>query len=237
MELANRQVLRILACRLLAAGQVQTALPVLEQVLQLAPDEPQSWRDLALALHRAGQHQRAVELLWEVASRTWPHAGAGIAEVALAELNAIAARHKGLNLQMVDPGGLQPMPVALRVLLSWDTDNTDIDLWVVDPDGETCSYQRRITRLGGRLTSDNTEGYGPEEFVLRVARPGNYVVKANYFGHRQQVLVGATTLMVQLSTGWGTPAQKDQQIVLRLEGRRDVVTVGQFKVDPPGRSH
>ncbi|MEY2654475.1 MAG: hypothetical protein RLZZ524_1503, partial [Pseudomonadota bacterium] len=92
MDLENRQVLRILACRLLAAGQVKTALPVLEQVLQLAPDEPQSWRDLALALDRAGQHQRAVDLLWEVASRRWPHAGAGIGEVALAELNAIAAR-------------------------------------------------------------------------------------------------------------------------------------------------
>jgi hypothetical protein len=236
MELENRQVLRILAFRLLAAGQVKAALPVLEQVLQLAPDEPQSWRDLALALDRAGQHQRAVELLWEVASRPWPHAGAGIGEVALAELNAIAARYPGLNLRQVDPAGLQPMPVALRVLLSWDTDNTDIDLWVVDPDGETCSYERRFTRLGGRLTSDNTEGYGPEEFVLRVAKPGTYVVKANYFGHRQQVLVGATTVMVQLSTGWGTPRQKDQQTVLRLEGRRDVVTVGQFKVEAPGGS-
>jgi hypothetical protein len=237
MDLKNRQVLRILAFRLMAAGQLQSALPVLEQVLQLAPDEPQSWRDLALALDRAGQHQRAVELLWEVASRPWPHAGAGIGEVALAELNTIAARHPRLNLQMVDPVGLQAMPVALRVLLSWDTDNTDIDLWVVDPDGETCSYERRLTRQGGRLTSDNTEGYGPEEFVLRVAKPGVYVVKANYYGHRQQVLVGATTVMAQLSTGWGTPLQKDQQIVLRLEGRRDVVTVGRFKVAAPGGSH
>jgi hypothetical protein len=69
-----------------------------------------------------------------------------------------------------------------------------------------------------------------------VAKPGTYVVKANYFGHRQQVLVGATTLMVQLSTGWGTSQQKDQQIVLRLEGRRDVATVGQFKMEAPGRS-
>ncbi|MEY2690693.1 MAG: hypothetical protein RL375_4893, partial [Pseudomonadota bacterium] len=144
--------------------------------------------------------------------------------------NAIAARQPGLNLQQVDPAGLQPMPVALRVLLSWDTDNTDIDLWVVDPDGETCSYQRRITRQGGRLTSDNTEGYGPEEFVLRVARPGSYVVKANYFGHRQQVLVGATTVMAQLSTDWGTPRQQDRQLVVRLEGRRDVVTLGTFTV-------
>lgn len=236
MDLENRQVLRLLAFRLLAAGQVRLALPVLEQVLQLAPDEPQSWRDLALALDRDGQHQRAVELLWEVASRRWPHAGAGIAEVALAELNTIAARRPRLDLQMVDPGGLQPMPVALRVLLTWDTDNTDIDLWVVDPDGETCSYQRRLTRLGARLTSDNTEGYGPEEFVLRVARPGTYVVKANYYGHRQQLLVGATTLMVQLSTDWGTPQQKDQQIVLRLQGRRDVVTVGRFTVEAPGSS-
>jgi tetratricopeptide (TPR) repeat protein len=231
LALENRQLLRILAFRLLAAGQWRTAVPVLERVLALAPDEPQSWRDLALALARAGQPQRAVELLWQVGTRAWPRQSPGLAELALAELGTIAARHAGLNLSGIDPACLQPMPLALRVLLSWDADNTDVDLMVTDPDGELCSYQRPLTRQGGRLTADNTQGYGPEEFVLRVARPGVYTVQANFFGHRQQVLVGATTVMVQLSTHWGTPDQRDQQRVLRLDSQSgSVVTLGQFNV-------
>jgi hypothetical protein len=47
------------------------------------------------------------------------------------------------------------------------------------------------------------------------------------------VLAGATTVMVQLSTDWATPAQQDQQRVLRLRGERDVVTLGQFSVAGP----
>ena len=40
MNLENRQILRILACRLLQAKQTQLALPILQQVLALSPNEP-----------------------------------------------------------------------------------------------------------------------------------------------------------------------------------------------------
>ena len=54
MDLQNRQVLRLLAYRLQQAGEVANALPLFERVLELAPNEPQSHRDLGLALAEAG---------------------------------------------------------------------------------------------------------------------------------------------------------------------------------------
>ena len=71
MDLENRHLLRILAYRLQQAGAVADALPVLERVRRLAPDEPQSWRDLGLALAQSGEAQRAVDTLVEVVSRAW----------------------------------------------------------------------------------------------------------------------------------------------------------------------
>ena len=50
MNLESRQILRIAAYRLIRSGQVDLALPLLRKVLVLAPFEPQSWRDLGLAL-------------------------------------------------------------------------------------------------------------------------------------------------------------------------------------------
>jgi regulator of sirC expression with transglutaminase-like and TPR domain len=68
MDLQNRQVLRLLAYRLQQAGEVDNAFPLFERVLELAPNEPQSHRDLGLALAEAGQAQKAVDRLYEVAT-------------------------------------------------------------------------------------------------------------------------------------------------------------------------
>jgi len=57
-------------------------------------------------------------------------------------------------------------------------------------------------------------------------------VRARFYGHRQQVVAPATTLMLRLSTGFGTPEQKDEDVVLRLTGRGDTVTVGSFTIGP-----
>lgn len=36
-----------------------------------------------------------------------------------------------------------------------------------------------------------------------------HVAGARFYGHNQQLVTPATTLMLRLSTGFGTPAQKD----------------------------
>ncbi|WP_067062102.1 VIT domain-containing protein [Roseateles chitosanitabidus] len=234
MDLGNRQLLRILAYRLKQAGRSREAIPVLEEVLRLAPDEPQSYRDLGLTFAEAGEPQRAVDLLAEVVNRPWQNRFADIELIALEELNAIAersrAKGKPLDLSAIDERLRRPLPLALRVVLSWDADNTDIDLWVDDPDGERAFFLNPNTRQGGRMSRDFTGGYGPEQFELRFAKPGTYTVRANFFGHRQQVIAPSTTLMLRLSTGFATPRQQDKDIVLRLSGTGSEVVVGTITI-------
>lgn len=232
MQLENRHILRILAYRLLQADEVALAVPLLERVRELAPDEPQSSRDLALAV-AAAQPQRAIDLLWDLASRPWDARFADIDLIALSELNALAARTPGLDLARVDSRLRRSLPLDLRAVLTWDADNTDIDLWVTDPDGERAFYGHRLTRQGGAMSRDFTAGYGPEEFSLHKAKPGRYEVRAQFFGHNQQIVSPYTTLMLWLSTGFGTPGQQDQRVVLRLSGRGQQVLVGTFEVAPP----
>ncbi len=234
MDLGNRQLLRILAYRLQQAGRARDAIPVLETVLRLAPDEPQSYRDLGLTLAQVGEPQRAVDQLAEVVNRPWHNRFPDVELIALAELNAIAERSRlqgrPLDLSAIDERLRRQMPLDLRVVLSWDADNTDIDLWVTDPDGERAFYGHVLTRQGGLMSRDFTGGYGPEEFSLRFAKPGTYTVQANFFGHRQQVIAPSTTLMVRLSTGFATAKQQDRDIVLRLTGRGDGVAVGTITI-------
>lgn len=232
MNLEDRQVLRVLGYRLMQANADAHAVPVFEHVSRLAEDEPQSWRDLGLAYAAAGREQDAIDNLYKVVTGTWDSRFPSVELIALGELNAIVARgHKPLNTQAIDSRLLRNLPLDLRVVLSWDSDNTDIDLWVTDPNGEKTFYSSPHSYQGGWLSHDCTGGYGPEEFILREAKPGKYKVEANFYGDRQQLLTGATTLQLHLFTGFGTPKQKDQSVTMRLKDAKETVLVGEFEVN------
>lgn len=233
MNLENRHILRILAYRLLQAKQIKLALPILQQVLVLSPNEPQSFRDLGLAYAEDAQYQLAVDNLWEVVIQPWHGRFPDIELIALAELNAIVARapqDTRIDTSRMDARLLRNLPLDVRAVLSWDADNTDIDLWVTDPNSEKVYYAHRLGYQGGSMSSDFTGGYGPEEYSLRNAKPGKYKVQAQFYGNHQQVVSGATTLMLRLSTGFGTPLQQDENIILRLNGQGADVEVGTFEV-------
>ena len=235
LDLQNRQVLGLLAYRLQQAGEVSLALPIFERVLELAPNEPQSRRDLGLALALSGQSQRAVDRLYEVVTGAWDSRFADADLIALSELNAVVAEAeragRPVDVSAIEPRLLKNLPLDVRIVLAWDADATDVDLHVIDPNGEEVFYGRNLSYQGGAITRDATGGYGPEEFALRIAKPGKYRVEANFFGHRQQVLASSTGLMLWLSSGFGTPAQQDQRTTLQLRsagGER--VVVGEFEV-------
>ncbi|EJL86246.1 Vault protein inter-alpha-trypsin [Polaromonas sp. CF318] len=235
MNLENRQLLRLYAYRLVQARRNDLAVPVFERISELAPNEPQSWRDLGLALAESGQPQRAVNALWEVVSQPWNGRFAGINMIALAELNAIAAQanasgQPALDLGRVDTRLRRNLPLALRVVMAWDTDDTDIDMWVSDPNGERASYANRLSYQGGAMSPDATGGYGPEEFSLKTAKPGKYGVEAQFFGHRQQVLSAGTTVMVRVTTGFGTPQARDEWTTLRLTRGQETVRVAEIEL-------
>ncbi|MEG2805466.1 VIT domain-containing protein [Stenotrophomonas sp.] len=229
MQLENRHLLRVLGYRLMQADAPALAVPVFEQVLRLGEEEPQSFRDLGLALEADGQYQAAVEALNEVVVRPWDSRFDGISLIALDELNTLAARER-VSLAAVDPRLRRAMPLDLRVVLSWDSDNSDMDLWVTDPNGERAYYGNRLTYQGGQMSEDFIGGYGPEQFSLRDAKPGKYKVEANFYGTHQQLVTGATTLSLRLSTHWGSRTQQDQRITMRLGDRAETVLVGEFEV-------
>jgi Ca-activated chloride channel homolog len=231
LDLENRHVLRVLGYRLMQAKDYARAAEVFREVLRLADEEPQSHRDLGLALAASGQRQEGIEHLYDVAARPWDSRFSEVELVALNELNAIIATSpQPLDTTFIDRRLLNNMPLDLRVVLGWDSDNSDMDLWVTDPNGERCYYGNRNTYQGGVISDDFTGGYGPEEFVLRDAKPGKYKVEANFFGDNQQIVTGATTLSMMFSTGWGTRRQQDKSVTLRLNGQSETVFVGEFEV-------
>lgn len=231
----HRALLRVLAYRLQQAKRTDLALPLLARVCELAPNEPQSWRDWGLALAQLGQTQAAVDALWRVVSQPWDGRFRDVDQTTLAELNALIAtapKDALLDLSKIDSRLLKHLPLGLRIVLRWDADNTDIDLHVVEPSGEEAMYSRPLTQQGGKVSADVTGGYGPEEYALRKPQPGIYKVKAQFFGHRQQTVSNATTVQAEVTTDFGTPAQQIQILTLRLSGPASMAEVGTVTVKP-----
>ena len=200
---------------------------VFREVLRLRPEEPQSHRDLALVLQKLGKHQEAADLLWHIASTKWHGRLEGIQLIALTELNGMIANHPNqIDTKSYDKEALYNLDTDIRIILTWDADNTDIDLWVFDPIGEKCNYSHNRTKTGGHMSRDFTQGYGPEVFMIKNAINGKYQIKAKYYGNTQQKLAGEVTIQATLVTHWGRKNEKRESITLRLKGKKDIINIG-----------
>jgi uncharacterized protein YfaP (DUF2135 family) len=117
------------------------------------------------------------------------------------------------------------VPARLRVVLSWDTDATDVDLHVVSPTGEHAWYGDRVTPSGGAIDVDVTTGFGPEIFAHPSPPHGVWQIYVNYYAGGMHPENGApraeiTTAQVAILTDEGSVRERQQvfRVPLRKPG-------------------
>ena len=230
LGLDDPQLLRMLGYKLSNYSAKKEAVQVFRKVAQLREEEPQSFRDLGLALAEDAQYNEAAKNLYRVVTNEWSSRFGDVQLVTLNDLNSLIARHQGIDVSYIDKRLLKKEPVDVRVVLSWDTDNCDMDLWVTDPKGEKCYYQNTLTYLGGKISDDVTEGYGPEEFMIKKSMKGQYKVQVNYYGSNSQKQLMPVSLRITFYTHFGTPQQKQEETTVRLSNAKEVIEVGAFQV-------
>ena len=161
-----------------------------------------------------------------------------VSVVALEELNGLVSWVNDVKW----PDGVKPavpefdaayrrdLPMKLRIVMSWDADETDIDLHVLEPNGEEAYYSHRRTAEGGFVSEDVTTGYGPEEYLKKELESGTYRVLSNYFASHQSALTGATMVTATVYTDWGTSAERRQVLTLRLDKPKSKHLIGEVKL-------
>ncbi len=230
MKLEDAELSRIVANQLMDAGEKELAIETFEQILKMREEDPQSYRDLALAYNETGEYNKAVEFLYKLITGTWDERFGDVKAIALNEMNAIISAHKeSVNTTVIDHRLIYPMPVDVRIVIGWTSDNSDVDLWVTDPNREKCFYEHTETGMGGRISKDVTQGYGPEEFLLKKALNGDYLVDVNLFGDHRQTLGGPIAIKADLFTDFGKPTQMRKTINLRVTTNKEVINLGSLK--------
>jgi tetratricopeptide (TPR) repeat protein len=230
LDMENHSLLRIVAQRFLQLGEKKLAIALFHHLIELRPEEPQSYRDLGLAFEQIGNYNEAIRYLYKVVKEPYDGRFEGINCIALNEINNIIAQHpRNLNYAHIDKAFIKKMPVDIRIVLNWDTDDTDVDLWITEPDGEKCMYSYPLTQNGGRISNDFTQGYGPEEYMIHAAKHGTYHIQAHYYGDHRPSVNGKATLSIQLFKQYGTTFQYKREITRRLNVTDDVVDLGEFE--------
>ena len=229
LNLEDAQLLRTLGYKLSSYKAYKEAIEVFRKVVAIREEEPQSYRDLGLALAEDKQYQEAVETLYKVVKNAWDERFGDVQLVTMNDINSLVVRHKGIKTNFMDKRLLKSEPVDIRVVLSWDTDNCDMDLWVTDPTDEKCFFDNKLTYLGGKISKDVTQGYGPEEFMIKKAPKGTYKIETDYFGTLSQKQLMPVTLRITFYTHFGTDKEQKQETTVRLTNEEDVIEVGSFK--------
>lgn len=242
---ANEVTLGIVADRLERYGAIDRAIELRERQMALDPNRPQPRRLLALALARRAALQpgharadlaRAIHLLNEVAVEPLSGPWGGIELISLMEANALVPKLRRLGGKPdMDPRLIALLDVDLRVVIDWTTDATDLDLWVDEPDHERAIYNNPRTAIGGHLSRDMTQGYGPEEYFLHRAPAGTYTVQANVYAADRLDPNGPSLVTAHLIRDFGRPTQREQSVDIELtRDSKGSKMIGRIVV-PPGK--
>lgn len=204
LGLENHQLYKTLTYTLREWKDYGDAVFTAKQVAKWREHEPQSLRDYALTLEDAGKYQKAFDEL--VNSLEVNYYGEmsgqyeGVEDIILMDINRLISAHPNLKTGKLDKKYLAKMPVAIRIVMNWNLMDVDLDLHVIEPTGEECYYSHTDTQIGGRFSKDFTEGYGPEQYIIRNAVKGKYQIKTNFFGETELTENGPSTVMVEIYT-------------------------------------
>jgi Ca-activated chloride channel homolog len=161
-----------------------------KEAVRLKPEDPYFYKQLVERAVALGRNEIARETLAEMSKRfsnqrdVW-----GPDEILLLDLLKKQAEPANAGDKDLQRQIRRHLIKDLVVVMSWDTDRTDIDLHVKEPGGEECFYSHRNTAMGGVLDHDDTDGFGPETYALRRGKPGAYKIEAEYYGGTPRTVV------------------------------------------------
>ncbi|WP_100613022.1 carboxypeptidase-like regulatory domain-containing protein [Confluentibacter lentus] len=213
-DLDNPEQLKALAYLLEAAKEYKLAINIYNQILRLLPADLQSFRDLALIYKNIGLEQESTAILSSLISdENNDNEGA----LEFSDIDDILL-NDGLNVSY-----------DLRIVADWNRYDANINLQVIDPSRETCNYENPKTKQGGQLAQNMSQGYGPEEFILKNAKKGSYFVMVNYSLRDTEETTKPTYIKLTMFKDYGKPTETREIKVLQLTEPQDGLVIAKLE--------
>eukprot|EP01125_Pyxidicula_operculata_P008952 TRINITY_DN2959_c0_g2_i1.p1 TRINITY_DN2959_c0_g2~~TRINITY_DN2959_c0_g2_i1.p1 ORF type:complete len:849 (+),score=206.65 TRINITY_DN2959_c0_g2_i1:369-2549(+) len=178
--------------------------------------QPQSIYDYASSLHSMENYLQATTTLCNVFEKDWDSQFDSIKYVALTD-----AMRESLFVSPLEPNipsfikqiNNIPFHVDIRIVCMWDTDRTDVELHVVEPNQEVCSPFHNHTTFGGVMSKNFTQGFGPVEYMIKTAQYGKYGVHVKLFS--SNLKEGETiTAKIKIWKYFGDKENEEEEVIV-----------------------
>jgi tetratricopeptide (TPR) repeat protein len=152
------------------AGDCEMAVQAFKLAMDLRPEEPQNYRDLAWYYAELGRLTDAQATMALLRGKHFHARFPGMDQLLERESAWIDALAKGDDRA---PAG---QDVRVYSWITWNNDNSDVDFHIRENKSQTVWYQNRKGQ--GELSNDFTQGYGPEVYTNRQKN-----ISPDYFAH------------------------------------------------------
>ena len=237
----NSTLMRMAAYKMADSNCLDEAIYILKEIIELRSEEPHSYRDLALVLvKKASQskdklekeqlYSEAAGLYKKIIDSSWYRENEfrGLSTILIEEYNNIILK-SGKAFQL-SPELKDKLDLDLRIVISWDSDMTDVDLHIIQPDEEKVYYGNRVSKVGGRMSNDYTRGLGPEVYGIRQAIPGEYKVYGKIYGADALFFNGQISVKLDIYLNYGRPNQIHKSTTVKITEKSKDIELAKIKL-------
>ncbi len=215
-------------------GLHDQAVEVYKQLIALAPNQIQHYRNLALALNQAGKPQEALEIYNQIDKKTITQAPnfGELRKTVVKEFKNLVASNKGqLNMQGVNPFYNNNITYTARVVFEWSDYDAEFELQIVNPQNRFFAWSHTPKSEAVRMQQELELGYGLEEYFMTATDKGEWLFNINYQGKRTGDNSSPTYLKITTYTNFGKENQTVQTKVISLYELNKQTTVHTINID------
>jgi hypothetical protein len=80
------------------------------------------------------------------------------------------------------------------------------------------------------MSRDFRGGYGPEEYMIKKAFPGEFRAWTNYFAMHSATLTGPSSIILKIFVNWGREGQQEYVTLTRLQESKNNAQLGSITI-------
>ncbi len=202
---------------------------IFKKLIDLRPYQPPSYQLIAQALEQLGKRELAIlyyEVILQAKWSGWEHKDFRLISALdyLRFLRKLTASSLNFSLKEYAKNRIGTLESWIKkekysgdqkdllVYITWNTDDTYVDLFVKEPSKEVCSYHNDETKKGGVMTED-VEGLGPVVYYANKSQRGKYTVRVNYYNEEWERASTRTRVYIVIYRNWG---KENEQVIRKV---------------------
>ncbi|MEL6810101.1 MAG: carboxypeptidase-like regulatory domain-containing protein [Bacteroidota bacterium] len=214
----NPKVLRTIAYRLEENGQLSQAKYIYERILEIRPDQAQSYRDLALIYTKTQELEVAKALYIQMLNNSVPNVDFSKLHSTLAnEFQHFVLNHKRrIKFDNVPNDFLVASNTPkIRLVLEWTDPLSEFEVQFVGPEKKYFAWNHSPYGDSEFLQNEIEDGYSIKEFEIDKVPPGEWLV--NIKNIKTENTAGRTYLRYTLYKNYGFPSEEKKSLLVPMD--------------------